>query len=216
MTYNPIHKKLHLAFESGQDYPQYREQINYLLRQNKTSGKDSTEELVHFTALNVQRMKRLDKTIVLSSDLISNLQSLKKSYRFLVVTEAWCGDSAQNIPILAKMAEVTDKIDLKMIYRDENPEIMDAFLTKGARSIPKLIAIDKEGAVLGTWGPRPNPAQEIVIAYKQGKYSDYETYQKELQLWYAKDKGKTLQNEFIDLLHHWENKSMAVPCPQST
>lgn len=90
---------------------------------------------------------------------------------------------------------------MRILLRDDNPEAMNRYLTNGGRSIPKLITIDTDGNELFTWGPRPQPAQQIIIAWKQNPEAiTHEDAEKELHLWYAKDKGKTLQHEIVEKL----------------
>jgi hypothetical protein len=125
----------------------------------------------------------------------------------LVITEGWCGDAAQNLPILNTIAEAIEGIDLKLILRDEHLDIMDQFLTNGGRSIPKLIAIEKESnEIIGVWGPRPYKAQQMMVEFKENPTVEYSEFVKEVQLWYARDKGKSVEKEIIDLLDKWESK----------
>ncbi len=119
---------------------------------------------------------------------------------WIVLTEDWCGDSAQNLPYIAKFAALNKNIDLRILLRDDNLDIMDLYLTNGkSRSIPKLIAIDSDGNELFVWGPRPAVIQDMVKAWQiEGKSK--EIWQHELHSFYAKNKGKHLEEEFIKLL----------------
>ena len=121
--------------------------------------------------------------------------------QWIVIAEPWCGDGAQNIPVLAKIASTSDKIDLKIILRDENPEIMEAFLTDGKRAIPKLICIDPHhNKLVGTWGARPYNMQQLFANCKERSGRSKEDCLKELHSFYAKDHGESLQQELIQLL----------------
>jgi hypothetical protein len=183
------------------DYEQYRAFITDRLENNQSTGTTHTESIVDYTILNDKRMKRLDKTVKLTPETLATLQNLKTPLIWLVLTEAWCGDAAQSVPIMAKMAAETPNIDLRLILRDENLEVMDEFLTNGGRSIPKLIVLNKETLdVLGSWGPRPIQAQELFWNAKNSPDFDYPEVQKALQLWYAKDKTLSTQKELIELV----------------
>ena len=121
--------------------------------------------------------------------------------QWIVIAEPWCGDGAQNIPVLAKIASTSDKIDLKIILRDENPEIMEAFLTDGKKAIPKLICIDpRHNKLIGTWGARPFNMQQLFVHCKESNGRSKEDCLKELHSFYAKDHGESLQQELIQLL----------------
>lgn len=186
-------------------YPQYRDLIDGLLAENKTTGGEHPDAYVDYTRLNVHRMERLEKTATLTDDLLALLQNLKRNYIWLVITEAWCGDAAQNLPLLNLMALQTPNIQLKLVLRDENLELMDRYLTNGGRSIPKLIALDAETLQeVGTWGPRPVAAEVLVKAYKANPAKTHEEFAKEVQMWYAKDKALSVQHDMMALLMEWE------------
>ena len=182
-------------------YTQYRKIIADLLLENKSTGSIQSEELTHYSSLNNVRMDRLDKTITITEENIKKIQALKKEYIWLVISEGWCGDAAQLLPIFHKMAQYSEKIQLAIVLRDENPELMDLFLTNGGKSIPKLIIVEKATMeVLGDFGPRPSVAAAMVKNYKQLMGVIDEKVKTDLQLWYLKDKGLSTQNEVIVLL----------------
>ena len=192
------------TLNSAINYDEYMQLLEDLLAANKTTGENQSEAMVGYGKMNVQRMKRLNKKTELQADLLEVVKNVKRKMTFLVITEGWCGDAAQNVPVVNKLAKQNDSIDLKLILRDENLEIMDAFLTNGGRSIPKLIALDTETLdVIGTWGPRPQTAQHMVSEFKKVENGDYSEFVKEVQLWYAKDKTISMQNELIALLKAW-------------
>lgn len=182
------------------DYITYFEQVKIFSENKKTSGADQSQSLIDYTSINYQRMKRLNKTISIDENAVKTLQSLQQKQTWLVLTEAWCGDSAQVTPVLNKIAEATPAIDLKFVYRDEHLELMDTFLTNGGRSIPKLIALDTNLEVLSTWGPRPSVATQMVADYKEKHGMLTPEFKQDLQLWYTKDKGKNIVDDLLELL----------------
>jgi len=182
-------------------YGEYRALIDRLLAEGKTTGTDHSENMLEYTKLNVHRMNRIDRTVTLAPETVSVLKSLSRPVIWVVLTEAWCGDAAQNLPIIAKMADTTPMVTLKILLRDENLDIMDRYLTNGGRAIPKLVCLDAATLTdLFTWGPRPEPAQAMVRAHKADPQEPYSEFVKKLQLWYAKDKGRSIQAEFRQLL----------------
>jgi hypothetical protein len=182
------------------DYSTYIALIKELVSEGKTSGPTQTEDLVAYTKLNLQRMERIYKTTEISPELIQVLKNITSPQTWLVITEAWCGDAAQNIPLLAKLADIHPYINLKFLLRDENTELIDQFLTNGGRAIPIVIMLDENQHVLHKWGPRPKLAQELVTAYKQAPNMPFDEFKVQLQLWYNKDKTKAQQDEFVSLL----------------
>lgn len=190
---------------NGVSYNEYRKKVTDLLSQGKSTGNEQSEDLLHYSKLNETRMNRLDKTILVPEDIATSLKTLKKEYTWLVLAEGWCGDAAQIVPVLFKMASVTDKISLRLVFRDENEELMNCFLTNGSRSIPKVVILDKEHNDLkSTWGPRPEGASHLIKSYKQQYGVVDETAKTELQLWYLHDKGLSIMNELTHLMLHIE------------
>ncbi|WP_042143011.1 thioredoxin family protein [Paucisalibacillus sp. EB02] len=85
-----------------------------------------------------------------------------KNLRVIVITEDWCGDAMMNTPVLLHLAEKND-MEVRMILRDSNLELMDQYLTNGkSRSIPIFIFIDERGNEVAKWGPRAEPVQNYV------------------------------------------------------
>ena len=181
-------------------YDAYREMIDKLLSQQKTTGTNHSEDMIHYTKMNVTRMKRLDKTTVISESLQKAVASVSTKMIWLVITEAWCGDAAQIVPVLNKIAELNPNIEIRFILRDEHLELMDQYLTNGGRSIPKVIAIDEStNKEIFNWGPRPAGTQELFLKLK-AEHENYMDVAEGLHRWYAKDKTLEIQKEFTALL----------------
>jgi thiol-disulfide isomerase/thioredoxin len=189
------------ALFNSHSYSEYRKLLTDLSVEGKTTGNEQTEERIRYSALNETRMNRLDKTIKITDQNTSILKSLKNKYIWLVISEGWCADSAQIIPVINQMAAQTNNIELKIVLRDENDALMNHFLTNNTKAIPKLIIINKEtGMVLNQWGPRPFGAVEFMKNYKEKFGFIDETAKADLQLWYLHDKGLSTQNEIIDMM----------------
>ena len=184
----------------GVSYETYKNTIDELLSNNKTTGEDHSESMLDYTKLNVQRMNKWDKIFKPNEKLVRLVKAIDKPTYWIVLTEAWCGDAAQNLPIIAGLASLNLNISLKLLLRDENPDVMDAYLTNGGRSIPKLIVADENLTVMNTWGPRPQPVQDILMEMKDKGDFSYDEFGIEAHTWYAKDRTMTLQKELIELL----------------
>ncbi|MGF1638477.1 MAG: thioredoxin family protein [Cyclobacteriaceae bacterium] len=182
----------------------YYELTERLVSEGKTSGPNQTVALINFTRLNLQRMKRVYKTTVLTENTLNLIKSISKRLTWLVITEPWCGDAAQNLPVIVRMAEINSLISLKVILRDEHLEIMDAFLTNGGRSIPKLICLDTESLeVIGSWGPRPQFFQDMVLNYKKNSNLPFPEFVETLHKAYTLDKGHKMQQELSGAINNW-------------
>jgi len=183
--------------EKAMSYKNYRELLENLLAEGKTTGTNQTEALLQYAILNLQRMGRAEKTTVLSQETKESLDKLDKKLVWVVLTEGWCGDAALSVPALAKIADYSEKIDLKILLRDENLDVMDSHLTNGGRAIPKLICLEADTLKeLFVWGPRPQAAQNLFLELKAaGK-----DYAPEIQKWYAKDRSESIQAELLTLI----------------
>lgn len=190
--------------DEAKGYYTHNQQIEQLYEQGRTTNEDNRENMLDYTKLYLQRTSRWDRRGKLDEELIQKLENFPRKMVWLVLNEGWCGDSAQSLPFINKMAEQSENITLRIILRDQNTEVMDEFLTDGARSIPKLIALDEKNLeVLGTWGPRPKVAYEMYKTERANPDIPNEKARENLHFWYAKDKGRTIQNEFLKLLDEW-------------
>lgn len=181
-------------------YLEYRDHINNLFEQGKTTGDNQSESMLHYTKMNIQRMKRWEKKFELGDKLKEKLNAVQKPQTWVVLTEAWCGDAAQNMPLLHLAAQGSEKINFIVLLRDENTEIMNDYLTNGGMSIPKLIIFEDEKE-LGTWGPRPAPLQQMVMDNKHSENPmSYDEFSVVVQKWYNSDKGATFQEEILELI----------------
>lgn len=137
----------------------------------------------------------------------ATISSLQNKHTWLVLTESWCGDAAQILPLLNKLAELNSNIDLRLILRDESIALMDNFLTNGGRSIPKLIMLNEQQEVIGSWGPRPVEAQTFYNQWRNDpNQSPYKEFQVEMQKWYLKDKGISTFREIREILAGLDSK----------
>ena len=193
--YNSIKRSDYARYiQEGIDYSQYKIQMAEDLALN------ADVKIKEYINLNQRRMYRVEKTYNVSGELAAQVKNLKHKTYWLVLTEHWCGDASQILPALNKVAELSEgKIEMKLVYRDQNAALMDAYLTDGRRSIPKLVQLDEHFNVTGIWGPRPSVAQKLVKQLKSNP-ATASTYANELHLWYAKDKQQSLEKEIAQLI----------------
>lgn len=196
---NPILKN---SLKASLSYQEYRNLTTQYAAEGKTSGNNQTPDYVNYTKLNASRMHRLDKTMQVVDEVKTDLEHLNKKYTWLVISETWCGDAAQIVPIMHKMAELSVNIDLRIVLRDEHEDLMNLYLTNCTKSIPKLIVIDAEtDEVIADFGPRPSGAKQLILNYKAMHGVVDETAKIALQKWYLEDKGVSTQKEIIALMN---------------
>jgi thiol-disulfide isomerase/thioredoxin len=189
------------GISKAMSYRDYRILVDNLSAEGRSTGPEQTEALTNYTVLNQRRMKRLDKTLKITEEAVRKINHFDKKVTWLVLTESWCGDAAQTMPMMNKVAEHNDNISFKVILRDENLDVMNRFLTNNTMSIPKLVMVeDATGEILGDWGSRPKIASQMVIDYKNEHGMLTLEFKEDLQIWYNKDKGQSTLRDLMELL----------------
>jgi hypothetical protein len=183
-------------FENGIDFETYFEQMkSYLAEPNLE------DPYFDYTKLNLQRISRILKQIKLDDKWKEVLPLLHHPIKWLVISEFWCGDAAQLLPVLHSIAQASNrKIDLKIVFRDQNLPLIDAHLSFGGRAIPKVIQMDKYHTITGTWGPRPLAVQGLVKKWKE-EYETKELFAEQLHKWYFEDKQVSAQKDLFKLIN---------------
>ena len=180
--------------QNGSSYQQYKQQMAADLALHPDL---KIKEYIH---LNQRRMHRVEKTYIPSPEIIAQVSNVQHKVYWLILTEHWCGDASQTLPALHAIAELSaGKIEMKLVYRDKNDELMNAYLTNGTKSIPKLVQLDKTMNVSGIWGPRPTVAQKLVKELKANP-ATATNYTNDLHEWYARNKQQDLEKEVAQLL----------------
>ena len=136
---------------------------------------------------------------------VARLAALRCRWNLLVIAEDWCGDAVNTLPLLARLAELAGNIELRVIERDQNLDLMDAHLTNGTRSIPVVIVLDESFVERARWGPRPASLQQWVI--EEGMSLETMERYRRVRTWYARDRGQTTADEVVELLERLESQT---------
>ncbi len=121
-------------------------------------------------------------------------------WKLLVISEDWCGDASNTVPVMAKLAEAAPGMELRVVKRDENDELMDAYLTNGSRSIPLAVVLDRDFRPVGRWGPRPAELQEMVLREKKAALRPMDDIYRDVRRWYARDRGESTVREILNIM----------------
>lgn len=206
-----MRKLIEEALAVSKSYPEYRQLLRDLLAEGKTTGPNQSATYMDAATINQSRMDRLDRKARFLPELETAISLIARPLILLTITEGWCGDAAQIVPLINHMADASDKLEHRLVLRHEHADLIDLFLTDGGRGIPKILFLDAETHdVLGEYGPRPAPAQEMALDFKhkRGPYTDYDEYNKALHTWYARDKTQTAQRELLTVIHQLEAVSV--------
>lgn len=169
------------------------------------AGLYQADNTFRYTRSNLERMTKVLDTMVLSQKLYNLLSDLKEEWVWVVISEPWCGDASWGTPALYIISTATEQIDFRILLRDQHPEIIKAYQTAGSDSIPKLICLRKHDLkVLGSWGPRPQVLQNIVLEGLKQPDFNYRDSVRSIHAWYEEDMTKSIQDELLDLIKQWK------------
>jgi hypothetical protein len=161
-------------------------------------GAPEFEEMLASATQNAELWAVVWRRAKVPEELVRRVAGLGGAWHLLVLSEDWCGDAVNTVPLVAKLAELAPNLDLRVLARDHNLDLMDAHLTGTSRSIPVVILLDAEYRERGWWGPRPAALQEWVLG--PGRALDKDARYREMRSWYARDAGRTTLEEVVAAL----------------
>ncbi len=185
--------------KNGLSYEGFISMTEKFLKETDVNSLSKEElEKYNYTKLNLQRSKRIEKTFNPGNEIVETIKNISQPETWMVITENWCGDSAQNLPYIAKLAGLNKNINFVIVLRDSNVDIMNQYLTNGTMSIPVWVTFDEKGNELFKWGPRPQKAKEELLRLKAEGIEKPELYEK-LHLWYGRNRGEELIKEISEI-----------------
>jgi hypothetical protein len=186
--------------QSAMSWEDYNSLLERLMSENKTTGPDQSEYMLNYAKLNLQRMRRIAKTVSILPEIKTLLSGISRPLTLLCITEGWCGDAAQTLGVISTIAAEMPNASVKVILRDEHTDVIDHFLTNGGRAIPIVVLLDSTTLeVLGKWGPRPVALQLLMAGWKE-QGMQKEQLIEQVHTWYAADKTRSTQHDFADAL----------------
>lgn len=157
------------------------------------------ENYYNYLKLNWSRTNRWLKKFVPSDEVKQAIADIKEPQQWILITEPWCGDAAHSVPQIYNMVKDNANITLDIQLRDEEPFLINSYLTNGGKSIPKLVIRNSKGEDLAVWGPRPDKLQHMFLELKE-KNAYMDEIKEVIQKWYNEDKGQEIQRELVQLL----------------
>ena len=161
--------------------------------------KDTQEaDYAEYYRLGIQRMNRMWEKYIPNSEQVETLAKKKFNGKILIISESWCGDASQVIPVVVKFFE---QFEVKISYRDQEPSLIESYLTNGGKSIPIVIFLDEDFNEIAHWGPRPKHGMELLRKFKENPEAyPREEFYNDLQVYYAKNRGKDAVQEILELI----------------
>ncbi len=167
------------------------------VNKDRFEGAATFEEYLGTVEKNRELWHEVYDRVHLPEELIRDARSLPGGWHIVALSEDWCGDAVNTLPVIARLADEAGW-DLRVLGRDDNPDLMDAHLTNGrSRSIPIVIVYDEGFDEIGWWGPRPSEIQAWVLG--EGLALPSPERYKVIRRWYAKDRGATMLRELLEI-----------------
>jgi hypothetical protein len=153
----------------------------------------------HYYELGLQRIDRTVKKYVADENQLKELASKNFTGKILIISEVWCGDASSTVPALVKFFE--GKNEVRIFLRDSDKSLINQFLTNGTESIPKVIILENDFSIKNSWGPRPEYGRQLLAKFKADpEHYTRDRFYNDLQLYYAKNRGKDAVQEILELL----------------
>lgn len=140
----------------------------------------------------------LFKKAAITPDIAARLCEVRGQFHLMALNEDWCGDSVNILPYVSRLADSHPGIELRILGRDDNPDLMSAHLTGTSKSIPVVIVFDEEFNEIGWWGPRPNDLQAWVV--DEGLALPKPDRYRLIRAWYARDRGAAIASEILSII----------------
>ncbi|SFH80209.1 thioredoxin family protein [Halpernia frigidisoli] len=161
---------------------------------------NKNDEFQEYYELGLTRVNRTLKTYKIDSEQLSKANEKNFNGKILIISEPWCGDASATVPAVSKFFEATGN-EVKIFLRDSDTTLIDQFLTNGARGIPIVIILNEDFSVKNSWGPRPKYGQELLKEFKANPETySVDEFHNDLQVYYAKNRGKDAIEEILNLL----------------
>jgi hypothetical protein len=155
-------------------------------------------EYIEATRKNTEFWRGTYRTARLDDDARARAANVHGTWRLFALSEDWCGDAVNTLPVVAKLVEAMGDAELRVVGRDANPDVMAAHLTNGTRSIPVVILLDDQWIERGWWGPRPSELQALYLT--ELRLLEKEERNRRVRTWYARDRGRSTARELLDLV----------------
>jgi hypothetical protein len=162
-------------------------------------GAPEFEDMLASAEKNADLWAAVWRRAAVPEEYLRRVAAVGGAWHLLVLSEDWCGDAVNTVPVVAKLAVLAPTLDLRVLARDENLDLMDAHLTGSSRSIPVVILLDGEFRERGWWGPRPAALQEWVLG-PAGQALEKEARYREMRVWYARDAGRSTLEAVVRLI----------------
>jgi thiol-disulfide isomerase/thioredoxin len=133
-------------------------------------------------------LRQARKDLLLEESAGSRLAGLSRKVHVLAIAETWCGDVRRHAPVLQRLADGADRVEVRFVARADAPEVFKRYRTNGGEAIPKFVFFNDRFVETGNWGPMSRAARLLIARGKAAGL--YPEARKRVAERYAEDPGR--------------------------
>jgi hypothetical protein len=134
------------------------------------------------------------------AEIVGEAREIPGAWRLLVVAEDWCGDSANTVPHVARLADQVENLEVRVVRSGPGRGIMATHLTPDGRTAtPTMVLLDEEGDEVGCLVEQPPELQEWWLGEAVNIVDEQERFEQKYA-WYAEDAGASTQAAVVELM----------------
>lgn len=134
-----------------------------------------------------------------AESLVARAKAVGGSWRLLVVAIDACGDSMNNVPYLAKLAELVPGIELRIVLPANGRAVQDTHRSlDGRTATPTFVLLDDKGADRGCIVELPRDIRDWAHGVRATVSSD--SLHAGIRRFYAENRGVAITTEAVEML----------------
>ncbi len=132
-------------------------------------------------------------------ELVARLEAVPGEWRLLAVAEVWCADSANSVPYLARLADASRNLHLRVVDSTVGRTVLETHRTPDGRAAtPVVLVLDDTGQEIGALIERPAEIQSVYMQKHTSVSAD--AIHDEIVAWYDKDRGQTALRTIVEII----------------
>jgi Thioredoxin len=181
----------------------YQKSVDTLQANIATNTESDTKQLEYITN-NFNTVKTILKTYEPSASMRAITNKLQEIDVYIIM-ENWCGSSASNVPFVVKILNTIKGAKIHIVPRDANEDFMNLYLSDGKKSIPIVVAFDKNGNELFKWGSS-TAAQSEYAKKLQAQNMEFPDFINAMKKWFLENNAEAIEADFLSLLKQLVSK----------
>jgi thiol-disulfide isomerase/thioredoxin len=116
-----------------------------------------------------RRWTRVYEAASLTESQKQLLGGFVREMKILIVSGIWCGDCVEQCPLIARIAQANpEKIDLRLLDRDQNLDLAHQVRINGGDRVPAVLFLSEDFEFCGLYGDRTINRYRAIAQRKLG------------------------------------------------